>query len=86
MKKYACSSDSNSAEYKKDQRTGFLIHFAIYLMVVGSQWKVWSFSDMHHNSPIWMTLFWGIGVYSHFKKAFGIDYQPKERKLENEFI
>ena len=61
MKKYACSYDSNSVEYKKDQRTSFLIHFAIYLMVVGGQWKIWLLSGGHHHFPIWITLFWGMG-------------------------
>lgn len=88
MKKYSCSYDSNSVEHKKVHGMGFLIHFAIYLMVVGGQWKVWLFSGGHHHFPIWITLFWGIGVYSHYKKTFGVDseHQPKERKLENEFI
>ncbi len=88
MKNQACQYDRNDNYDIEKAKRSFLIHFAIYLIVVGSQWKVWLFSGMGYPFPIWVTFFWGIGVYSHFKKAFGLKRIKTERikSLESEFI
>ena len=44
MKNQACQYDRNDNYDIEKAKRSFLIHFAIYLIVVGSQWKVWLFS------------------------------------------
>lgn len=88
MKNKTCRIDPNDIKAVEKARKGFLIHFIIYLIVVGSQWKVWLFSGGGYPFPIWVTFFWGIGVLSHYKKVYGIhtDRSEKQKNIEDDMI
>ena len=85
MKSKACSFDKNDIHAVEKARKGFLIHALIYFFVVGSQWKIWLFSGGGYPFPIWVTFFWGLGVYSHYKKVYGERSEPK-KNTESDFI
>lgn len=85
MKSKACRFDKNDIHAVEKARKGFHIHLFIYLIVVGSQWKIWLFSGGGYPFPIWVTFFWGLGVYSHYKKVYGERSEPK-KNTESEFI
>ena len=85
MKSKACCFDKNDIHAVEKARKGFHIHLFIYLIVVGSQWKIWLFSGGGYPFPIWVTFFWGLGVYSHYKKVYGERSEPK-KNTESEFI
>ena len=85
MKSKACRFDKNDIHVLEKARKGFHIHLFIYLIVVGSQWKIWLFSGGGYPFPIWVTFFWGLGVYSHYKKVYGERSEPK-KNTESEFI
>ena len=85
MKSKACRFDKNDIHAVEKARKGFHIHLFIYLIVVGSQWKIWLFSGGGYPFPIWVTFFWGLGVYSHYKNVYGERSEPK-KNTESEFI
>ena len=85
MKSKACRFDKNDIHAVEKARKGFHIHLFIYLIVVGSQWKIWLFSGGGYPFPIWVTFFWGLCVYSHYKKVYGERSEPK-KNTESEFI
>ena len=85
MKSKACRFDKNDIHAVEKARKGFHIHLFIYLIVVGSQWKIWLFSGGDYPFPIWVTFFWGLGIYSHYRKVYGERNEPK-KNTESEFI
>ena len=85
MKSKACRFEKNDIHSIEKARKDFHIHLFIYLIVVGSQWKIWLFSGGGYPFPIWVTFFWGLGVYSHYKKVYGERSEPK-KNTESEFI
>ena len=84
MKSKACSFDKNDIHAVEKARKGFLIHLFIYLIVVGSQWKIWLFSGGGYPFPIWVTFFWGLGIYSHYKKVYGYKNEDSSGKKDTE--
>lgn len=85
MKSKACRFDKNDIHAVEKARKGFHIHLFIYLIVVGSQWKIWLFSGGGYPFPIWVTFFWGLGVYSHYKKVYD-ERSESKKNTESEFI
>jgi hypothetical protein len=64
---------SNDDELRKkaakraEEKIGFYIHFAIYIMVNIMLWSIWWINGGTgtYPWPIWATIGWGIGITAH---------------------
>ena len=77
---------------KAQERVDFKRHFRSYLMVNVFLWIVWALtSELQFRSwtsiwPIWCTIGWGIGVFSHYLSAYQFndsvekEYEKLKRK------
>jgi len=56
------------AKKRAEEKTGFYVHFTIYVIVNLGLFAMWWF--LHgpgtHPWPIWTTFGWGIGIAAHF--------------------
>ena len=74
------------------KRTGFKIHFTVYLLVNIFLWGLWFFVKRYEGAPwpIWTTLGWGIGVCFHFMSTYGtfkiFSVEKEYEKLRNKNI
>jgi hypothetical protein len=76
------------------KRAGFRKHLSVYIIIVGSLWAIWWITIGRKTGftgypwPIWITLFWGIGLAFHYFGAYhgsGKDLTQQEyEKLKRE--
>jgi hypothetical protein len=70
------------------RRASFKTHFGTYLVVNGFLWAIWFFTTNDNNYtsrfpwPMWSTLGWGIGLLSHYLRAY---VYPKQNTVEREY-
>ncbi|MBI1281658.1 MAG: protein kinase [Anaerolineaceae bacterium] len=61
-------------EKKYKERAGLIAHATPYLIVNGMLWMIWLFTGGLNNPglpwPVWITFFWGIGMFSHFMSYY----------------
>ena len=66
----------------------FYKHLSSYLIVNGFLWFIALFTS-HGNFwaiswPLWVTVFWGIGLVSDYIKTFGLSENTRQRLIEDE--
>jgi hypothetical protein len=66
----------------------FYKHLSSYLIVNGFLWFI-ALMTSHGNFwavswPLWVTVFWGIGVVSDYFKTFGFSENTRQRLIEDE--
>jgi len=74
-----------------EARVGFRKHLTTYIIVNVFLWILWYFTTAPYYSgfpwPAFVTIFWGVGIVSHYYRAFissGVDEVQKEYdKLKN---
>ena len=69
------------------KRVEFKKHLRTYLIVNFVCWLIWFISVFKNENldgfwPIWVTLGWGIGIVSHYYKAYHINTQEVEKEFE----
>jgi hypothetical protein len=59
------------ARKRAEDKVGFYVHFGIYILVNTALWLLWWITTPEvFPWPIFITLFWGIGVGSHAVGTF----------------
>lgn len=59
------------AKIKVEKRRDFFTHFTVYLLINGLVWTVFLLDGTNTFPwPIFMTVFWGIGVLAHAIETF----------------
>jgi hypothetical protein len=80
------------AEKRVKKRMEFYQHLVSYLMINLLLWGIAFFNFIGSNSnsiwtliwPVWVTVFWGIGLVSDYFKTFGISDITRQRMIEDE--
>ena len=71
---------------KAEERVKFKRHFSSYVLVNLFLWLLWLFTDGRNNVgipwPLWPMLGWGIGIASHYYKAYMTDYDAVQKEYE----
>ncbi len=86
--------DPQAAAYRQaarrvEARLRFYKHLTIYLMINGFLWFI-ALATVHSGSlmgriwPIWITVFWGIGLFSEWWRVFGSDDRRREDMIQEE--
>lgn len=61
-------------EKKYKERAGLIAHATPFIIVNGMLWMIWLFTGGLGNPglpwPVWITFFWGIGMFSHFMSYY----------------
>ncbi len=67
-----------------EARVGFKKHLTTYVLVNIFLWILWYFTDNTYRSsipwPAFVTFFWGIGIVSHYVRAYHNQGQDAVRK------
>ncbi len=74
-------------EAKYDERNALLIHFASYAGVNVLVWAIWLFSTGGFPWPLFVTVFWGIGMAGHMLDYYhkhGGGAQKREERISEE--
>lgn len=79
-----------------EARVGFKSHARTYLFINLLIWALWFYFRGRHGNddgywPIYMTLGWGFGLYSHYRNVYGnsksaIDKEYQKLKREREQV
>lgn len=74
------------AKERAEEKMGFYIHFAVYIMVNILLYSIWWINNgpNTHPWPIWATIGWGIGLVAHFMGAIAAP-GFQERLTEKEY-
>jgi hypothetical protein len=67
-----------------EDRRGFSVHLAIYLIVNAILAMVWLMSGGGYYWPMWTAFGWGIGVLFHGFAVFVSQREPTEERIERE--
>ena len=76
-------------EAKYDERNGLLIHGISYAGVNVLVWAIWLFSAGGFPWPLFVTLFWGIGMAGHlldYYNKHGGGAQKREERIQEEVL
>jgi hypothetical protein len=86
--------DPQAAAYKRaakivEAKLKFYKHLTIYLIINGFLWfiaLVGSSGGVHAWKlwPIWITVFWGIGLFSEWRRVFGDNERRRQEMIEEE--
>ena len=74
-------------EAKYDERNALLIHFTSYAGVNVLVWATWLFSGGGFPWPLFVTIFWGIGMAGHLLDYYhkhGGGAQKREERIDEE--
>ncbi|MEZ4669335.1 MAG: protein kinase [Anaerolineae bacterium] len=76
-------------EKRYKERQGLIAHAIPYLMVNAMLWLIWLGSGVHVGIPwpMWVTVFWGIGFFSHlasYYSKYGTGAQRREAEIQRE--
>lgn len=74
-------------EAKYDERNALLIHFTSYAGVNVLVWAIWLFSAGGFPWPLFVTVFWGIGMAGHLLDYYhkhGGGAQKREERIDEE--
>ena len=74
-------------EAKYDERNALLIHFTSYAGVNILVWAMWLFSGGGFPWPLFVTVFWGIGMAGHlldYYNKHGGGAQKREERIDEE--
>ncbi len=72
---------------KAEARVGFKMHFKTYLIINILIWILWYFFRARHGYydgfwPIYPTIGWGFGLFSHFMGVYGNSDNAVEREFQ----
>ena len=76
-------------EAKYDERNALLIHFASYAGINIMVWAIWLFSSGGFPWPLFVTVFWGIGMMGHLLDYYhkhGGGAQKREERINEEVM
>lgn len=76
-------------EAKYDERNGLLIHLISYAGVNIVVWLIWLFETGGFPWPLFVTLFWGIGMAGHlldYYNKYGGGAQKREERIQEEVL
>jgi fatty acid desaturase len=65
-----------------EARYGFRIHFAVYLLVNSGLAVLWYLTGAGFPWPIFLIVFWGIGVAANYMAAYGAGQKWIEKETE----
>lgn len=70
-----------------EARVGFKRHLRFYLAINILIWLMWYFLWARHGNyqgfwPVWSSLGWGIGVFSHYLGVYGRNQDAIEEEYE----
>ena len=74
-------------EAKYDERNALLIHFTSYAGVNVLVWAIWLFAAGGFPWPLFVTVFWGIGMAGHLLDYYhkhGGGAQKREERIDEE--
>jgi hypothetical protein len=79
----ASSSDDQLRAYaarRLKERSDFRWHLVTYVVINGMLWVIWALTRQESGSavpwPLWVTLFWGVGLAFHAGYAFRVSTAP----------
>jgi hypothetical protein len=82
----ASSDEQNRARAAQriKERNDFRWHLITYLVINGMMWVIWAVVHGVHSYPwpIWLTLFWGIGLAFHWGYVTRRTTSPEEIDAE----
>lgn len=86
-----CQNHSDPLWIEARKRTGFKVHFTVYLLVNLFLWTLWLLNVEGKSEywPAFTTIGWGIGVFFHFVHTymkpsfFNIEKEYKKLKQKN---
>ena len=76
-------------EKKFAERAGLIQHGISYAMTNIVLWAIWLFTSASFPWPLFVTLFWGIGMLSHYvdyTNKYGKGAQKREEEIEAEVM
>ncbi len=78
-------------EKKYKERAGLIAHATPFIIVNAMLWMIWLFTGGLNNGglpwPVWITFFWGIGMFSHFMtyyNKYGGGAMRREEAIQRE--
>lgn len=78
-------------EKKYKERAGLIAHATPFLIVNSMLWMIWLFTSGPNSGgmpwPMWITFFWGIGMFSHFisyYNKYGGGAMKREEAIQRE--
>ncbi len=73
------------ARRRVENRQGFIIHVALYLMVNVALFAIWKVTGAGYPWFLWPLFGWGVGIVAHaLSLLFGPGSASEERALERE--